>query len=246
MGKSVRKILTEMTLAKYRDNIMKDYAISINQFAEFKYATDGQKRTIIKQQINPNKLKIAWYQLPKSRVKNCLKNKCDLETIQEGINILSNRKFSEKRKESNRVVSLEALQRFININMPDILKKYDFSIIKPIKKSTFLSGIDITVAPDLIVTGIINGEKVVGGIKIHIVKNKPFDIIQSKIVANVLAKYLKQEIADESTIVLPELCFCIDIFNGNFVQAKASKFIDKQIEEICLEVKKTWDKLLAA
>jgi hypothetical protein len=222
---------------------MKKYTISINQLAEFHFATESTKNRIIQQQLNPNQFKVSWYQTPKSKVKKCIELGCDLHPIYEGIENLINKQTVNDNQKRKKDISIEALRKFIEIKLPIILRNNKYEIIKTKVKSTYINGVEVIVAPDVIVKGIINGKTVLGGIKIHISKNKPFDYSQSKIVANTIATYLKNEIADETVEVLPELCFSLDIFSGKIIASTIDKRTDDLIFEICLNVRKTWDLL---
>lgn len=152
-----------------------------------------------------------------------------------------NRKPESKRQERDKRVSLEAMERFIEMKLPSIIKNIDYEVIKPKVKSTFISDVEIIVAPDLIIKGHLNGKTVIGAVKIHISKENTFDLQQSKIVAYTIAKYLDKEIAKDGIIVLPELCFCIDVFGDRIISAKeCDTQVDKKILEICREIKRLW------
>jgi hypothetical protein len=221
---------------------MGNYQISLNQMAEFKNATDYGRKRIIKQQLNPDQFRIPWYQLPKARVKKSIELKGDLNPIHDGIITLMNRKPLNKRQETDKRVSIDALERYIKIKLPHILKEIDYDVIRPKIKSTKVSDVEILVAPEVIVKGILRGKTVFGGIKIHISKNKPFDIQQSKIVATTIVTYLENEVAFEKSEVIPELCFCLDIFSGRIVSAKENdESVYIEIKEICNEIKRVWD-----
>jgi hypothetical protein len=100
----------------------KKFIISINQLADFSSATNAKKRSIIRQQKEPNKFLVAWYQLPKSRIKKSIENNCDLDPILKGIEELKLRKPEKPRQVLDRQVSIEALSRFINLKLPSMLR----------------------------------------------------------------------------------------------------------------------------
>jgi len=210
--------------------------------AEFSTATSSTKRRIIAQQLNPDILRIPWYQLPKARIKKSFELKGDLRPIQEAIQILLNRKPISKRQVIDRQVSLEAMQRFIEMKIPSIFKEIDFSIIKPGTRSTKISGVEVIVAPEIVVKGRFKNKTVIGGVKIHISKNNPFDLQKSQIVASAIETYLQNEVVDEDSIVLPELCICLDIYGGRIVSCSdVNNSIYNEVIEICNEIKLYWD-----
>lgn len=221
---------------------MNGYHLSLNQFAEYSGATVRGKVRIIKQQLNPNPFLIPWYQLSKARIRKSLELGGDLKPIYEGIEILLKRKPDNKRKQNDRQVSLESMQRFIEIKLPEILSKIDYEVIKPEKKTLNIGGVGIIVAPDLVIRGKLSERMVLGGIKIHISKNKPFDFRQSQFVAAIIKRYLEEEVAVNGDVVLPELCFSLDVFGERIVPAPSkAHIINHEIETICLSIIENWD-----
>lgn len=221
---------------------MSKYQISLNQFAECHEATENVKRRIIKQQLQPDRFRIPWYQLTKARIKKSFELKGNLDPIYEGINILRKRKPISKRQESDKKVSLEAMERFIIMKLPSVLKEIEYTVIKPKVKSIEVSDVDIIVAPDITVKGKLNGKTVLGGVKIHISKYKPFNLKKAQIVSTTIFNFLKYKVADSETEVLPELCYCLDIFSGRCVSAKEdSILVYKEIQEMCNDIKQLWD-----
>jgi hypothetical protein len=221
---------------------MASYQISLNQLAEFQGATENVKRRIIAQQLSPDQFRIPWYQLTRARVKKSIELKGNLDPILDGIKTLLNKVPVGKKQESDRHVSLEALERYVKIKLPSLLKDIDFTIIRPKVKSTSISNVEVIVAPDVIVKGVLNGKNILGGVKIHISKTKPFDFQKSQIVASTIYTFLKNEVAEDSIEVLPELCLCLDIFSGRVVSANNHDAkVFKEVREICEEVKRLWD-----
>jgi hypothetical protein len=215
--------------------------LSINQLAEFSRSSDKGKLRIVNQQIIPNKFLIPWYQTTKAKIKKFFEEKGDTQPILDGINQLMNKKPENKRQFINKNVSIEALQKFIDFKLPEILNGIDYEIVKPRIKSVFISGLDVIVAPEVVVKGIINGRTVYGGVKIHISKSKPFTIKESRCVAACVYKYITDVVADENETVLPEMCFSLDVFGNRLVSAKDNyEETMTDIRNICQEVLEIW------
>jgi hypothetical protein len=220
---------------------MNNYFISINRLAEYSGATESGRRRIINEQISPNPFKTPWYQLSKSRIRQSLRANGDLKPIYDCINILMNRVTNNPRQQNDKTVSLEALQRFIQMKLPEILGEINYSIIKAEDNSVIIDDVEVKVAPDLIVKGTLNGKTVIGGIKIHISKAKPFDYTKSVYVATVIHKYLVDRVAEPNEIVMPELCFSLDVFGERIVPAPVNtEPILQEISDICSSIKRTW------
>lgn len=220
---------------------MNKYKISVNQLADFSTASEAGKKRIIRQQVKPSKVKISWYQMSKAKIRKSMEQKGSLDPIMEGIKILEARRPVTKFQVNDKNVSLEALKRFVNIKLPGALKKMDYSVIKPKSNTLELKDVDIIVAPDVVIKGKFMGQTVVGGIKIHISKTKPFDLNQAQYVSSVICKYLKDIVAEKGDIVMPELCFCLEVFDERLVPAPEKyEEIIKKVRDLCEEVKFLW------
>lgn len=216
--------------------------ISINQLADFFVGSEAAKMRIINQQKVPNPFRIAYYQLAKSRIRKALQENGDLNPVIEGIEELKRRKPTKKRQVSDRVVSIEALQRFLAIKLPKLLINTDYEIIKPKKKSIFINDVEIIVSPDVIIKGEADGHTFYGGFKIHISKSNVFNREQQSIVACSVYKYLIDEVAGKGEIVLPELCISLDVFGNGIVTTTSNlESALESIHLICEEIKQYWN-----
>lgn len=221
---------------------MSKYQISLNQLVEFRSATEKGKKRIISQQLNPDVFRVPWYQMSKARVKKSIELKGDLTPVYNGINTLMQRETKNKVQESKKRSSIDALERFVRIKLPHILNEIDYFVIKPKSKSIIISDVEVIVAPEVIIKGKLNGKCVMGAVKIHISKSKPFDLQKSKIVASTIFKYLEREIDEDGTIVLPELCFSLDIYGDRIVSAQDEyETTFQEVNTICNEIKHLWD-----
>lgn len=221
----------------------RNYIISINQLADFSKATDAKKRRIIRQQKEPNKFMVAYYQLAKARMKKTIEKNGDLEPILKGIDELLSRKPLKPRQANDKMVSLEAMKRFINLKLPDLLCEVPHEIIKKPKiKSIIINGVEIIISPDVIIRLELDGKKYIGAVKIHISKNNVFDNEQSRYISTLLYKYLQEMIAKGDEEVLESLCLSIDVFGDSIISVpKNLPDTVRNIEVICDEVKSIWN-----
>ena len=221
----------------------KNIKLSVNQFADFSKASEASKRRIIRQQKEPNKFLVAWYQLPKAKIRKSIENNCDLEPTLKGIEELKLRIPNKPRQVLDRIVSLEALNRYVSIKLPDLLKSVPYEIIKNVEsKSIFINDVEIIISPDVIFRIKVNGNTYLGAVKVHISKNNVFDNIQSRYISSLINKYLKEVVAEADEVVLDELCLSIDVFGEKVISVP--KNLPKsltEIEVICEEVKSIWN-----
>lgn len=219
------------------------YEISINQLAEFYSGTEATKRRIISQQKTPSKFRLPWYQSSKSSIKKSLAKNGSIEPIRETIGTLRAKPSGTKWQNNNRDGSIDALERFVEMRLPSLLKELDYEVIKPEEKRVAINDVDVIVAPDIVVRAKFDDKVVYGAVKIHISKNSPFDLQQSRIVASTIYRYLNEKVVGDDELVMPELCFSLDVFGGRIVPATDAAVIFNEIESLCDNIKEVWDQI---
>ncbi|MCI2229332.1 hypothetical protein MC378_09160 [Polaribacter sp. MSW13] len=218
------------------------YKISINPLVDFSKGTDAKKRRIIKDSKEPPILKVGWYQTPRACIKRSLSENGNEEPIIKGLEKLKNKIVSKPQQITNKTSSLLAMRKFLDIDIPEILKNHDLTIIKKrVIKSTFIDGVEILVSPDIVFTINYKGEKYIGGVKIHLSKGNIFEIQDSKMVATILYKHISEIASNYNAIPLNDICFSLDVFDGRIVSAsKNSEKILMQVAKVCSEIKRFW------
>jgi hypothetical protein len=220
---------------------MHNYKLSVNQFAAFIRATPKGKKGIIKQQLKVDPILIGWYRTARAAMKKYCKDITNQTPLNVAIDILTTRETKTAQQLNDKRVSILALQELKKIVLPALLRRIVYEIINPKEKSVNINNINIIVAPDVIIRGRYKGQAVIGAIKIHISKTKPFDHQQSSQVASILYRYLTKEVVGNGETVLPELCLCLDIFSGRITHATIPTANDNRIlKQICEEVKTLW------
>ena len=220
---------------------MSSYFISINQFAEFSVSSLASKKRILKQQISPNKFLIPWYQKAKGAIKKYLLNVNDSSPLESAIAQLELSVPKNSRQVIDKRVSIEAIEIVKGIKLPKLLSSLQIEAVSQAERAILLNGVNIKIAPDIILRGKYKGKIVYGAIKIHICKGAPFDLQQSKIVSGLLYKFLKKHIAKSDEIVMAELCLSLDVFSERVVPATEVSGKDMVIiKGVCEEVKNLW------
>jgi hypothetical protein len=222
---------------------MTKYFISLNPFAEFFISSKAVKNRLIRQQLVPNKFLIPWYQFAKSVLKKYFSNINDESPINEGLETLKKRVPTNKRQQSDKNVSIEALQKVAIIKKPRLLSRLKYEVLSSKAKSIVINGVEIKVAPDLIIKAVVDDQTVYGAVKFHVKKTKAFDLNQAELVSLLLFKFLEKNIAKKDERVLPELCICFDVFSERMVHAPDnSKKHESIIRSLCNEIKEIWPK----
>lgn len=216
--------------------------LSLNQLAEFSISTDTRKKRIIEQQIKPKTFLVSWYQLAKGGMKNYFKNVNDITPLLSTIDlVLKKPDEGKKRRHIDKQVSIEALRRLMEMKIPEILKSTKYEIITPKEKTIELYWVNIIVAPEIIIKAEIQNKIVYGAIKFHITKSKPFTNEQASLATSVIFEYLKTHIAAKGEVIVPELCFSLDVFGKGLVHAPLNRIIPmKNLKSICDEIVRLW------
>ena len=217
--------------------------ISINQLADFSKATGNRKKKIIEIQKTPNPLLTPWCWQAKAGMKKYFEDVTDISPILKTIELIKIRPdHGKENNKRDKVASVRALTKFLEINPPARLRNLNYSLIKPTDRSMNIRGVRLILAPEVIIKFKIGNKIHYGGIKFHFSKDKPFKNEQSALITTMIYEYLNSKIAKEGEIVVPEFCFCLDLFGRGYNQAPTlrKKYVD-QVKGLCDEVRNIWD-----
>lgn len=219
---------------------MEKFLLSVNEFAEFTNATPLRKLRIVEAQKATRDRFFFWNQAVKWAIVMFFRKNKDLKMIKQRITLLSKRKGDTKRREDNRIASIQALKVFLELKLPDIFEGLEYEVLKVENKSVIIHGVELRVTPELIIRAKIDGKKVIGGIKFHLAK-KTFKPSQSKLVAAILKRYLETEFKSVGDIVYPDLCFSLELHGAGLICAPSNsdQLIASAIPELEL-VKELW------
>lgn len=221
---------------------MKDFVISINPLAEFIEASDNRKKTIVAEQLNPDPVRIPYYQRAKSSIAKTIMDNGNQKYIVEAKELLLQKVPLKKWQKSDKVNSLVVLELWEKMILPDFINKKRLEPVKTKAKFLPLYGIQIKVSPTRIFRIEHHGKRYIGAFKLHFSKNKAFNNKQSALVAQLLNQFLSNFVAEEDEIVHPQLCLCIDPFSGSVITAaNKMKYDMKQLKNACIEIHAIWN-----
>lgn len=216
---------------------MKNIEISTNPMAEFLEATESRKKRIIIEQLDPDPVRIPYYQKARSVIAKSILSNGDMKIIEDAIPQIASKSALKDWQRNDKTNSIIALNLWKGMNLPE--KFTDYKLEKTTTKAKFLPlfGIQIKVSPSAIFKIEIDGQTYIGAFKIHLSKGKPFNIKQSAFVAQLLNLFLNNFVAGENEIVDPQLCLCIDPFSGTIVSASNKiKYDVNQLKKACKEI----------
>lgn len=211
--------------------------ISINPLIEYISASERRKRSIIKQQKNPSDFIIARYRTARSAFANYFKKDYDNSILITAIERLQSRKQTSDWTRNDTSNSIEALRHFLAIEFPFKLLKCRF--VKPGVKTYSINGVEIIVAPDLLLEWEIDGQKYSGAIKFYI-KKKNLTYQQGRINASLIADFMKRT-SPEGVNISPEHCICVDVMNQRVFPASSDISEDMAVvSDACNEIHTLW------
>lgn len=219
------------------------FTISLNQFIEAGKATTKGKTRIVQQQILVNKFLTPWYQLAKNRIKLYFKNVSEKNVLNQALLELKNKVAKDDKAKRNITVSIEAINKVMKMRFDNILiNKYE--VLIPESKNIEIAGINISVNPDLIYRYKEDGITKIGALKFHVSKSKPFDLQQSKHIANILRIYLEEKVVQSDEVVDNSLCWAYDVFTDRLVHAEIdTRLTAEEAKKLTIELTQIYNQL---
>tara|TARA_R100000935_G_scaffold39159_1_gene60599 strand:+ start:1386 stop:2048 length:663 start_codon:yes stop_codon:yes gene_type:complete len=158
----------------------------------------------------------GYYQTSRACIRKSLLSKGDTSHIFEGLERLTSKIAKNSHQELNRIYSIKALNQYLSIKIPNLLKNHQIDLIRHKIKSTQIKDLDIQISPEIIFTMNLGDKKYLGAIKMHFSKEDIFDQNQLQTSSSLIYKYLAEISYDLNAEVLPELCFSIDVFGKSY------------------------------
>ncbi|HBD25673.1 hypothetical protein [Flavobacterium sp.] len=214
--------------------------ISVNKLAEYLKADSVRRRRIIEDQKEPMDFIAIRYADARKAMINYIIKDFNKSIIENEIEQLSSKINENDFQENDVKTSIEALNCFLNIELPEELLK--FRRVKSNKKYILkVKDLNININPDILIKGTIKNKPFIGGIKFNIVKGHKLNDDDRKNVATLIHQVLEEQSKDTPNL---NFCISIDVFNMTFDNApKSYKMRRKQIEFACDELGIIWDSI---
>jgi hypothetical protein len=236
---------------KYWFNIMKmkkirqEPRISLNKLAEYITATPTRKDTILKQQKYPKDYMVTYYAEAERIVVGYLSynDLADRNKLFEGVQRLQYQLAETTKSEEKKRLDSNLAALFAFLAMIDSIDLNGASLKRMDNRdpSLTLSGVEVSVRPEVMVTKTHNGKQKVGAIKIHFSKTSPLNEEAQGYVSAGLQLYCEDKLADFG-IVDPKLCLVIDVHSQKImsnINNKTQRM--KNIKAACSHIKTLWN-----
>lgn len=95
--------------------------------------------------------------MAKARIKKAIGSGGNIIPVLQGIEELKQRNPDTPWKKNDKTVSIDAMERYIKMSLPIILKEHEYEIVSKRKVMSFyVSDVEILVSPDLIIKVLID------------------------------------------------------------------------------------------
>ncbi|GJM35405.1 MAG: hypothetical protein DHS20C18_44060 [Saprospiraceae bacterium] len=214
--------------------------ISINKLGEYLQANPLRRKKIVSDAKNPQPYVVTRYADAREAIKDYFTKGFDTEILNSSIENHERKTISSDFQEQDQALSIELLEKVLDIGLPDFS---DFTVSRyegPNPKLN-ISGVDVSVNPDLIIRGTHRGQKVVGAIKLHISKGNQLDKEGAMNVATLLKEFVEGHVAEDDEKVHLSLCNSVDTFGQSMESApKSFKRRMTHISSACEEIVLWW------
>lgn len=215
--------------------------MSLSKLGEYLTATmPGRRRTIINDQRKPKDFIVARYAQAEQAIKEYFTaHKPNTDQLRRAISSLSAMAHQESWEGQTADLCTQALMSFLNIAAQVPTNGYTPVEGNNAVPKLNVSGLDISVRPEVLLTDPENGA-IVGGIKLYLGKTHPLSDSAMAIVSTVLYRYLAETLSDE-TAVAPQNCFVVDVFAGKVMHSpKTYKRNMQHVQAACNEIATLW------
>lgn len=215
--------------------------ISLNKLGEYLQANPQRRKKIVSDAKNPKAFIVTRYGDAREAIKNYFTSGFNEEVLNASIEAHETKDTASVFQEQDQALSIELLEVMLDLDLPD-LSDFSVNTYEGANPKLDISGVDVSVNPDLIIRGDYRGQKVVGAIKLHISKSNQLDEEGAKNVATMLKEFVENHIAkDDEKVHLP-LCISVDTFGKSVGTApKSFKRRMTHISSACEEIALWWD-----
>jgi hypothetical protein len=219
--------------------------ISVNKLGEYMTADPSRRKRIIADQKKPKGFIVNRYSIARRAIVDYfVHQRGDKREIERLMQSLIFEKYDTDFKRSDCILSIEALSVFKNnVTFNEDVFNFNFEKFKNFESNRLdVSGVSVSIRPEVIISGKMRGKPFIGAIKIHFSKTNPLDKEAGSFISTLLYQYLIETYPDMK--VRHDFCFSLDVFSSTIITAPknyARKWA--QIKDACEEIKIRWNYL---
>jgi hypothetical protein len=215
--------------------------ISLNKLGEYLVANPVRRRRIISDQKNPSDFIVARYREAVDPIVRFISSGAQNEQIiHDAIKQINSRPIASDWQEQDAALSIEALTSFLDIADQVPVKGFTYSAGEQDAPKLTISGVEVSVRPELVVLRQVAGGYKVGAFKVYVVKRYPLTIGAAAYVGAVLQKFAAEKLTARG-VADYSLCGVIDVFAGKIhIAPRAYQNRLAQVEAACEEIARAW------
>lgn len=219
--------------------------ISANKLGEYLIQTNPiRRRSIIKDQKLGNPPAQPRYRKALAPIRDVLADSSfDPEPAHAAIESLRTEPPGTDWVNDDNSKTADALEHFLNITDQFPLTGFTYCPGTHQARKLTLGGVEISVRPDIILTGRYGGREIVGGIKFHytVDENKALGDQGGKYVATLVRQWLAEH-GPQERHPHQNFCYSVDVFQEQVVAAPAAyDRLYQQMQAACEEIALRWD-----
>jgi hypothetical protein len=213
--------------------------ISVNKLAEYLTAAPARRRAIVKEQKYPPTFRAIWYDAACTAIVGFLcAEEPDEEKLVAEIERLNTKKPANESEEAKLRTNAEAIEAF--------LYGYDQLAVEDFKAKpgtndaakVIISEVEVSVRPDVMLSGTVRGKTVGGAIKLYFSKETKLTDESAPYISALVHKFVLDKAKVEPS---RRHCQVLDVFGKWVEEAPAStKTRMKDIEAACEEIRLLW------
>ncbi|HZX58978.1 MAG TPA: hypothetical protein VFE54_09635 [Mucilaginibacter sp.] len=216
--------------------------ISVNKLAEYLEANPTRRKKIVYDAKHPEPFVTTRYKDAREYIKSYICGETDEDAILVRIDAFNTADADSDFQEQDNNLSAEVLELLLDTDISS-WDGYEISSFEGENTLVNISGVDISVNPDLLVKQEKGGETKFGLIKLHLSKTNQLSEESQKIVAVMLLGFA-HKIAEEYGTPEEKMCMSFDIFKQHSECCPtAVKMRLRKIEAACEEIALWWGTL---
>lgn len=217
--------------------------ISVNKLGEYLVQADSaRRRRIIQDQKQPVGRIVSAYREAKDAITAVLLGTEGPSLLHRATQLAGDRSGTPKAI-TNRQNCVLAIEKFVDV-LPALPEGVTYARTPQRPAPLMIGGVQVSIAPDVLVHATRNGAPVVGALKLHFPKDddRALGANGSQFVAVLLHRWLSE--SGGSRRPLPELCLSVDVFRQSVHSApRAQQRRLERIQDGCEEIAARWPRL---
>lgn len=215
--------------------------ISVNKLAEYLEASPTRRKKIIQDAKYPKNFIVTRYADVRETITLYFQKGQDDSIIMDAIAKLEKKKPETEFQEQDIALSIESLEMLLDTDT-STLEGLEVESYSDHNELVTISGVEISVNPDMVLKKKTGGKTSIGTAKIHLSKSNYLSLESQKVVAALLHDYTQRHVAKEAESSNQKLNISLDVFQQTIECSPAGfKLRMRNIEAACEEIALWWD-----